>query len=167
MIRVALDSDNLASLPAGIAPLLLSYSDLFPTLAALRDFEAARPGSEVVLIDRDLGDPTGLATIADVEPGALTPPDLPFWFDRKTGQGLAYLTVYSDRYNLPDCDNALKGTPYEEHWRWVATLDGTCFISGMDPFVRPAVVQVLNAESTGRDFDLSLVNEDGWHPVAS
>lgn len=82
-VRVMLDSDDLAAIPAGVAPLIATYADLFATLTALHEFEQAHPASQVVLIDRALGDPLGLASIADVESGALSRDQLPGWFDKK------------------------------------------------------------------------------------
>ena len=163
MIRVMLDSDQLASLPSGMVPLLSTYSDLIPDLAALAALQRQHPGSEIILIDRGTGDPTGLASVADVEPGALTVAGLPAWFARKTAAKIDDLTVYSDRADLDAIDAVLKGTGHEGHWRWVATLDGTVDITGMPPLRRPAVVQILGSGQLGLHADLSLVLEPGWH----
>jgi hypothetical protein len=164
-VRIMLDSDDLAAIPSGVAPLIATYADLFPTLTALHEFEQAHPASEVVLIDRALGDPLGLASIADVESGALSPDQLPGWFDKKTAANVRYLTVYCDRDNLAACDAALGD---RNHWRWIATLDGTAFLdlAGYTPLRRPAVIQCLGSNDVGIDCDLSLVMNPNWHPVA-
>lgn len=166
MIRVAFDSDVLGDLPAGLAPVLMTYSDLVPTHTALNELSDKHPHSEIVLIDRNAGDPLGLASVADVEPGCLTAAQLPGWFERKTKNKIEYLTVYSDRADLPAIDDALRGTGHESHWRWVATLDGTVDITGLKPLHRPAVVQILGAARLGIHADMSLVLEPGWHPAS-
>jgi hypothetical protein len=164
-VRIMLDSEDLAAIPSGIAPLVASYADLFPTLAALHEFEQAHPASEVVLIDRALGDPLGLASVADVESGALSPGQLPGWFDKKTAANVRYLTVYCDRADLAACDAALGD---RDHWRWVATLDGTAFLDlhGYPPLRRPAAIQCLGSNDVGIDCDLSLVLNPNWHRPA-
>ena len=161
-IRVMLDTDVLADLD-GHFEILATYTDLIPDMAALDALRAKYPGSEVILIDRGLGDPTGQATIADVEPGAMTPDDLPGWVARKRADkpaGWEFLTAYSDRNDLP----AIEAIQHEGLWHWVATLDGTCFITGWRPLHGPAAVQILGEAAIGIHGDLSLVLEDQWHP---
>lgn len=165
MIRVMLDTDDLAIIPnfAGHVPLLATYSDLIRDHAELDRLRKITAPSKLILIDRALGDPTGQASVADVEPRCLTAAQLPGWFARKTKASVEFLTVYSDRNDLPAIDEALKGTGHENHWRWVATLDGTAFIWGMAALRRPAAVQILGEDKLGIHADLSLVLEDGWH----
>jgi hypothetical protein len=162
MIRIMLDSDKLGDLPSSAAPLLSTYSDLIGSPAALRELQAHHAGSKIVLIDRGMGDPTGLASVADTETGALAPSQLPAWFGRKQRHQVPFLTSYCNRDNLAECDRELQGVT---HWRWVATLDGTAVLAlpGYTPLRRPAVIQVLGADKIGVHADLSLVYNDSWH----
>jgi hypothetical protein len=161
MIRVMLDSDSLGDLPSGIAPLLATYSDLIHDRHQLDLLAEHHLGSVIVLIDRGLGDPTGLASVADVERGAMTPGHLKAWWKARVSR-VPYLTAYCDRSNLAACDAALAGIA-PRHWRWVATLDGTVAVAGMTPLLRPAVVQVAGSAMLGVHADLSLVLNKGWH----
>lgn len=164
MIRFALDSDDLHAFPVGVAPILLTYSDLFPTRAELVMFEMKHPDSQVVLIDRGLGDPTGLASVADVERLAFTLADLRRWFERKKAAAVRFLTAYSDRNTLPSVDTVLAGL---RPWHWVATLDGTVDIPSLAaPLERPGLVQCFSAAMLGVPCDGSLILNDAWHPSA-
>lgn len=158
MIRVMMDSSELSEVRDDV-PLFATYSDLVPDLARL---EAEHPHTTILLIDRGLGDPSGLASIADVETGALKISDYAGWLDRKHAAGVPYLTGYCDRANLAALDQAAGS---RQHYRWVATLDGTCHIDGLEPLRSPAAVQILGAAAVGVNCDLSLVYDDTWHPV--
>lgn len=158
MIRVAFDSDDLAALPNS-APILLTYSDIVPDLGLI---QAVHPHSTIILIDRGLGDPGLRATVADVETGALTPADLPHWYDERHAAGRQFLTVYNNRDTMPAVLTALAGRPA---FHWVATLDGTVHIPGFVPLQGPALVQILGANQLGIHADLSLVLRDDWHPI--
>lgn len=160
MIRIALDSDVLGDLPVGIAPLLLTYADLIPNQAVLNALKAKHPSSELIFIDRGLGDPLDLGTVADIEPGALTVDDLHGWVKRKNRAGKTYLTGYCDRNDLA----AVEAADRHGLWHWVATLDGTCHIAGFPPLQGPAAVQILGTAKVGLHCDMSLVLEDNWHP---
>ena len=159
MIRVMLDSDVLADLD-GHAELLATYSDLIHNAADLEALKARHPDSEIVLIDRGTGDPTGEATVIDIETGAFGVDHVPGWVREKKIAGKKYLTGYCDRDNLPGVQ-AIEG---QGIWHWVATDDGTCHIQGFRPLHGPAVVQILGEGALGVHADLSLVFEDGWHP---
>jgi len=155
-----LDSDQLDAFPVGIAELLATYSDLVPTTASLRAFEEHHRFAKVLLIDRGEGDPTGLASIADVEKLALKVGELRGWFERKQAAGIEYLTAYSDRSTLPAIDAALKGL---HPWHWVATLDGTVVIDPLPALRRPAVVQCFTSAMLGIHCDGSLRFNDRWN----
>lgn len=155
-IRVMLDTDVLEDLD-GHFELLATYTDLIPDMAALEALRARFPHSEVILIDRALGDPTGQATIADIEPRAMTVEMLPEWIARKAG--MPNLTGYSDRNDLPAVEAIVRHGLYH----WVATLDGTAVIAGYPAMHGPAAVQILGEAQIGIHGDLSLVYEDGWH----
>lgn len=159
-IRFGLDSDILGDLEA-VADVLMTYSDLVPNDQALAELHAKFPRSEIVLIDRGLGDPTGKASVLDVETGAATIGDAPSWYDRKHAEGIRYLTIYSDRNNVAAISQAMGDRHY---FRWVATLDGTVVINAFDPLHAPAVVQCLTAAMLGIHADGNLILEDGWHP---
>jgi len=158
MIRTAMDTDNLAALD-GAFPIIMTYSDLVPVPSQL---QVRFPNSELVLIDRKLGDPSGQASIIDIEPGAWDVSEARSWFEAKIAARVPFLTAYSDRAELAAIDAALAGVP---HFRWIATLDGTVHIPGYTPLRSPAVVQILDAAHSGAPIDISLVLEDNWHPT--
>lgn len=158
MIRFMIDTDDLSKLTQH-AEILATYADLVPNLAAL---QAKYPASKIVLIDRGLGDPEGKATIFDIEPGALTIAQAVAKYDDAKSRGLDYLTAYHDRAEA----NAVKaGFGDRKPWHWYATLDGTAHITGYNPLMGPAVIQVLASNSLDYRADGSLVFEDGWHPT--
>lgn len=158
MIRTMFDTDNLAVLnqPCHI---LATYSDLLPHPSEL-PFDLN--GRTLVLIDRGLGDPSGLATIWDVEAGALRVDQLAAKYDAKHARGEKFLTVYSDRSHM-DAVKAAMGD--RDYWSWVATLDGTVHIPGRPPLRGPAAVQCLDAGMVGLHGDLSLVMSESWNPT--
>ena len=162
MIRAMLDSDDLAAL-GHVTPLIATYADLFPTHAALHGFLASHPGQQVVLIDRALGDPLGVASVLDIEAHADGVGKLPGWYDRQHGRGIHYLTAYCDRSTLPA---VIQAGGHRHVYHWVATLDGTVVIGGFAPLAAPAAVQCLGEAQLGVHADLSLVLEDQWHPAA-
>ena len=157
MSRMMYDSDVIADLPRN--SMAATYSDLIPDKAALTRLRAEFPHG-LVLIDRH-GDPTDAASVLDVERGLHTPNDIPAWLDAKKAQGITG-TVYCDRANLKVC-NAAAGK--REHFRWIATLDGTIHIDGFVAGQTPAAVQFANSAMVGFHCDASVVNEDGWHPT--
>lgn len=157
-VRTMIDTDNLAALD-GHFELLATYADLIRSEEELKALRAKYPHSTLIFIDRGLGDPLDIATVADVEPGCLTVADLPGWVARKKAAGKKHLTGYCDRADLP----AVLAIERHGLYHWVATLDGTAFIGGFRPLHGPAVVQILGAAKLGIHADLSLVLEDGWH----
>lgn len=158
-IRVMLDSDIIDDL-TGHVEWLATYSDLVHDETAFAELKARFPNSDIILIDRGLGDPTDRASVIDIETGAHTIDDLPGWVERKKAKGVRYLTGYCDRSNLPGVLAIVR----HGLWHWVATLDGTTFIHGWNPLHGPAVVQILGADKLDVHADLSLIMEDGWHP---
>lgn len=157
MIRFAADTDDL-NLLSDHFELQFTYSDLVTDLTALR---RKYPNSEIGLIDRGLGDPTGEATIFDIETGALTLSEAVLHYDDARARGLSYLTIYHDRARASEVNAAFGARkPYQ----WWATLDGTAHIAGYDPLFGPAIIQCLNATALGARIDGSLVYEDSWHP---
>ncbi len=156
MARIMFDSDVIADLPRN--SLAATYSDLIPNKATLTKLRAEFPHG-LVLIDRH-GDPTGAASILDVEPTLHTPGDIPGWLDRKKRQGIVG-TIYCDRNDLPACDAAAGS---RRHWRWIATLDGTMHIAGFRPGHNPAAVQFATEAMLGFHCDGSVVWQDRWHP---
>lgn len=162
MTRIAFDSDNPAALPAG-AQIVLTYSDLIKDEPAYGLLSRAHEGRPVVLIDRGLGDPTGLASVIDVETGAHKIGDIPGWLDAKAKADVAYRTVYVDRSNYLAAKAAIASrTGY--YW-WIATLDGTAHVDTFRPGEGPALVQCLSAEMLGFGCDASVVWDDAWQPA--
>jgi hypothetical protein len=158
MIRLAIDSDNLADLTADV-DFIITYSDLVHDAAA---FEAEHPGRQCVYIDRGNGDPGDKATIIDVETGAYNPSHLSGWYDAKAAAKLAYLTYYCNRATLPAIQAVIGG---RHMWRWIAVLDGTIAIAGFVPWQSPDLIQLLGAPQLGVHADLSLVLSPSWHPA--
>lgn len=156
-VRFMLDSDNLSDLDP-VAELLATYSDLVPDAKAFRQ---KFPDNTVILIDRGLGDPSGEATVFDIERGALTIPQAVAEYDRKHAAGVDYLTGYVDRANL-DAFNQAFGDRHV--YRWIATLDGTSHIQGLRALHAPAAIQCLPESDLGIHADGSLVFEDYWNP---
>lgn len=158
MIRFMIDTDDLSKLTHH-AELLATYSDLVPNLA---DLQAKYPASKIILIDRGLGDPTGLASVFDIEPGALSITSAVAKYDDAKRRGIQFLTAYHDRAEAA----AVKaGFGDRNPWHWYATLDGTAHITGYSPLAGPAVIQVLASNSLDYRADGSLVYEDGWNPT--
>lgn len=156
-IRTALDSEDLSVFTSN-TDFIFTYSDLVPDRTV---FEARYPHQQVVYIDRGLGDPDLKATIADVEPHALTPADLPKWWDDRHNRGAHWLTHYSDRNDRLACVDALAGRPA---YQWVATLDGTVHVDGFTPLGGPDIVQILGSAHLGFNADFSLVLNPAWRP---
>lgn len=156
-IRFMLDSDQITDL-TDHADIIGTYSDLVTDLPALR---RRFPASEIVLFDRGLGDPTGEASIFDIERGALTIEAAVRRYDEQKIRGIKYLTVYANRGNLDTVDAAFG---IRKPWRMVATLDGTAHIAGLRALHSPAVIQCLSADELGMHGDGSLVFDDLWHP---
>lgn len=158
MIRFMLDTDDLSKL-TGHVELLATYSDLVPNPSELRhEF----PNSVLILINRGLGDPSGEASVFDIEPGALTPEQAVAAYDDAHNRGVRFLTTYHDRSEAPAVAAAFGTRP---HYNWDATLDGTAHIRDYDPLHSPAVIQCLTSQDLGYHADGSLVFEDAWHPT--
>lgn len=154
MPALMFDSDNPAALLGGQAAgcRILSYADLAtPQLVSLG---AGRLG----WIDRGLGDPMGLATIADIEPGALSVASGAARCKQWLAEGRHYVTAYHDRNDADAVTTALAGAAV---YRWWATLDGT---------LRPGpgrvdAVQFAGAAELGFHADVSAVWNDAFRPL--
>lgn len=157
-IRFMIDTDNLTDL-TGHVEILATYSDLVPVPANL---QAKFPHSVIVLIDRGLGDPSGEASVFDIEPGALTIAEAVSKYDAQKAKGVKYLTAYHDR---AETDAVKAGFGKRPVYHWIATLDGTAHIQAFKPLFTPAVIQCLSATELGYHADGSLVLEDSWHPT--
>lgn len=156
MIRLACDSDDLSALVH--TDVVLTYSDLIKTDAEHQALKARFAGSVVELIDRGLGDPTGRATVLDVERGARTPADCPGWFDKQHAAGLSWLTVYHSLDRFSDVDTAMGHR--SGWWRWIAMWGHGLVVPG-----RPTVMlQFTDGARIGARVDLSAVHNDAWHP---
>jgi hypothetical protein len=153
--RVMYDSDVIADLPRD--EMCATYSDLVPDQATLTKLRTEFPFG-LLLIDRH-GDPTGAATILDVETGLHGTADIPGWLDRKKREGITG-TIYLNRANLAAGLTAI-GTL--QHFLWVATLDGTMHIQGFKPGKSPAVIQCFSESMLGFHADGSVILHSGWH----
>jgi len=151
------DSDVIADLPR--AALCATYSDLIPDAATLARLRAEFPHG-LVLIDRH-GDPTGQATVLDVETSLHTPDQAPGWFDGKQREGIVG-TIYANRSTMPAVNAAMGARRF---FRWIARLDGILFVEGFHPGQAPAAVQFASAKMLGFHCDASVVWEAAWHPA--
>jgi hypothetical protein len=148
------DSDDAVLLagPEFASCRIATYADLVnPAM-----FAAA--AGRMKVIHRGLGDPHGLATIADIEPGCLSPDAGTTLIRQWHAEGRHQPTAYHDRNDWAEVDAKLQGVPYST---WVATLDGTCSPNGK----RPDAVQILNADKVGLHVDLSVIWNDAWFPL--
>lgn len=133
---------------------LASYADLVtPQL-----YTAA--AGHMKVIDRGLGDPHGLATIADIEPGCLTVDAGTAKIRQWVSEGRHQPTAYHDRNDWTEVDFKLQGVA---HFTWVATLDGEAAPDGR----RPDAVQILGEAKVGLHVDMSIVWNDKWFPLPS
>lgn len=158
MIRFMIDTDDLSKL-TGHVELLATYSDLVPHPEELQN---EFPNSTLILINRGLGDPSGTASVFDIEPGALTPQQAVREYDAQYAKGVKYLTAYHDR---SEADAVAAAFGQRPHFNWDATLDGTAHIKGYDPLHSPAVIQCLTSQDLDYHADGNLVFEDNWHPT--
>lgn len=153
MPALMFDSDNPAVLVTSKCDgcRIATYADLLtPELITAA-------GPRLVAIHRGLGDPHNLATVADIEDGALSVDAgvalIRQWNQEKRDSP----TAYHDRAADQAVTQALGN---EACFRWIATLDGTLVPVGM----RADVVQFANATVTGFHADTSLVWNDAWRP---
>jgi len=139
LVRFAVDSDDLSQLfPADF---VRTYSDLIRNTGDLAALRARFPDSVVELIDRGLGDPTGAATIANIEPGALTAAEGADRIRAWHAEGRPDLIAY--------CDQALIAN--------VVAAWGQLVIAGHPS----AQVQFANAGMLGLHADLTII----WNPA--
>ena len=148
------DSDNLAALapPLTNGAIVATYADII-TPAFATEFKG-----RLVVIDRGHGDPLNLASVADMETGALSIAEGVAKIRQWEAEGRPFPTGYVNRAEWPAFDHAL-GTTHAFHW--VATLDGTLLPDGK----RPDVVQFAGEAALGFHADASLVWNAGWHPI--
>lgn len=148
------DSDDVVVLasPEFAGCRIATYADLVnPKIYAAAE-------GRMKVIDRGLGDPHGLATIADIEPGCLTVDAGTARIRQWLSEGRSQPTAYHDRAEWAEVEAKLAGVSY---FTWVATLDGTASPDGR----RPDVVQILDASKVGLHADMSIVWNDRWHPL--
>lgn len=146
------DTPELLTEPRFAACRVATYADLV-TPALCQELRG-----RLVVIDRGLGDPMGLASVADIEPGALTVASAAERMHAWQQQGRPFVTAYHDRAVQQDVDQATAGMGI---FNWVATLDGTLLPDGRTR----AAVQFAGAASLGFHADLSIVWDDSWHPL--
>ena len=146
------DDPHTLLLPALAGCRVATYADLL-NADLVRQF-----GPRLIVIDRGHGDPLGLATVADIEPGLLSVAagvaKVKQWLsERRPGPA-----AYHDRNDWSAVSAGLAGTTARH---WVSTLDGTCHPGT----TVPAAVQILGEAKLGIHADLSIVWDDSWHPV--
>jgi hypothetical protein len=156
MVNVMFDSDDVTVLGgaefAGCR--IATYADLVnPKMYAAAD-------GRMKVIHRGLGDPHGLATIADIEPGCLSVDSGTTLIRQWISEGRHQPTAYHSRNDWAEVDAKLQGAAYHT---WVATLDGTCSPDGR----RPDAVQILDAAKVGLHVDMSVIWNDRWFPLPS
>lgn len=160
MQRIGYDSDVIDDIPAD-AEVALTYSDLVPTRAELIKLEQRWP--VVVLIDRGTGDPTGLASVLDVERGAATVAQAPGWYDERVKAGIRWPTIYVNRANMAAVNAAMAGRMF---YRWIATLDGTMRVAEHPAaMVQFAPASAAGQPGTGWHADATVIRQSGWHPA--
>ena len=154
MTRIMLDSDQPGTLvaPARAGTLVACYADL-ATPALIAEF-----GRYGVWIERGLGDPHNVATVADTEAGADSIARTVALLRQWNAERRQDPSTYHDRAIWDAVELALVGVP---HKSWVATLDGTLVPDNK----RPAAVQFADAAVLGFHADASLVWDDSWHRV--
>jgi hypothetical protein len=128
----------------------------------LHDVKAHWPNAKLVRVNVD-ANPT-LGDCLDVENGDATPDHLDEWAKARLAAGVPpeNLAVYCDRSTLP----AVQAATSLHLFHWVATLDGTLVVHGYKPLHSPAAVQCIGGNAAGANVDISIVFEDGWHPVS-
>jgi hypothetical protein len=158
MIRFGCDSEDLSALLP--MDFVRTYSDLVPSAGALAELEARFPGSQVMLGDRGLGDPTGRACWFDVERFALTPADMPGKLIAKAAQGITEIDIYGTVATLDEVVGRIGGHGW---WRWYAYWGGGLHVPG-HPL---AQVQFASAGMLGGGVDLTAVHNDYYRPRAA
>lgn len=156
MSMLLVDSDEPAVLasPQFDGCLVATYADLLtPELVA-------GYGARLAVINRGLGDPLRMSTIADIEPGALSIDQAVEMIKQWNAAGVPYPTAYHDRAIDGEVTAALGG---QRCYRWIATLDGTL----VPDVPRYDVVQFAGAATVGAHADLSIVWNSAWHPQSS
>jgi hypothetical protein len=153
MARLMFDSDDLSVLLTAHCDdaLVATYADLVTPQFI------DQMGWRLVVIDRGAGDPHGVATVADIEPGLLTVAQGEEKIRQWIEEGRPYPTAYHDRAQWAEVNAALAGVSFAH---WVATLDGTLVPSGY----YMAAVQFAKESMLGFHADMSVVWADGWHP---
>lgn len=155
MIRLACDSDQLARLVE--TQVVLTYTDLITDMSGLAMLEKRFPHSEIGLIDRGLGDPTGQATIANVEPGALTPAQAAVFLGAKRHDGWSCVTGYGLASALAEVEQI--AGPHN-WWRWFARWGTVLEIPE-----RPAAMLQFDNDPV-EHLDWSIIRNPHWHPRA-
>jgi hypothetical protein len=178
-MRVMLDSVNAQAVIGGIRSGVSAWGIRATMGAGYRDGPVSSPawtsaawqaltavGQPVVITVAS--SPT--ATVADIETGDMTPAQGAAW--AKLGRAPNdFPVLYVNRSNKAATEQLLaplvRGIGYG---LWVATLDGTFTdLDGSDLRQQPGVVaiQAVAAAHAAGDYDVSLVVDDRWLPVAA
>lgn len=161
-LRWAADSEHLGALIElrGI-DYAMTYADLFGDLATLDKFRARMAPTVVLLGDRGLGDPTGLATWCDVEAHANGPAGAAQFLATQRAGGKVdpgQLTIYTGMGQLAAVETACGPHGW---WRWIARWGDGLTAPG-HPM---AMLQFASDTMLGAEVDLSIIRQPGWHPL--
>lgn len=148
------DSDQLSVLldPRFANMRVATYADIITP-----EFMAQTEGRWIA-INRGMGDPHQVATVADVETGALSVGQAHDRIQQWTAQRRPWPTVYHNRASWAEVNETLHQLSYTH---WVATLDGTLV---PDKYYM-AVVQFAGELDLGIHADMSIIWADNWHPM--
>jgi hypothetical protein len=151
------DSDQPSALLP--TPVRATYADLFTSHDQLIEERARHAGSTLILGNRGLGDPLGVATWADYERGALTRESLRRAVEEMHADLRGFVTVYHSADRATEVVHTLDGLTY---WQWVAGW-GNLDLRGSGH----AVHQFLPYTALNVRCDLSVIRSPAWHPAPS
>lgn len=154
MTRIGGDSVNLAANPAGV-DIAFYYVNGSYGVATEAQAQGRHPGKLVLGIDVLGSVPS--AAVRDWETGDKSGSLEQWVIDHNKASGVKDATVYCNRSTIAEV-RQLTGAQVlgRDYWLWVSTLDGTLYTG-------PGVVACQVATIGG--YDLSLIWDDGWHPV--
>lgn len=152
--RLMCDSDEPDALvPTDVAA---TYADLFTHHHQAEGLQARLPRTQLVFIDRALGDPLGLATVADYESHAVGGHDLRAKLERWHTEHRQFVTVYHDEADTEKVMELVGGVSFYQWVAWYGHLITTP--------KRHAVQQFVSNTTLDLHLDLSVIHDPGWHP---
>jgi hypothetical protein len=165
--RRMVDSTNVHNIPldVDIAGVYRNGSGAADPAVVARRF----PQDKYVTVWIDvLGTAADSCQIVDVEPGNVRAEHAPRWIKaRRAAVHTSLPTVYCDRTRHPEVVQACEaeGLKAGQHYQfWIATLDGSTKMNGVELDTIPGVVAVQVEGGQSAAFDRSVVYNDRWHP---